>query len=603
MTIWITTPTYIRVNGNTYSFLARNLLALQRNTDQDWRWVIIADGISSRDFEFLQRMFAAEPRVTLENLAKPGERDSTSDSDLLWCHGGATASTRANDLAIDLGAKWVFHLDDDDVPSKDYVERLHTTVAACDERDVFIAVTGYGRDLGILPLNSTESIVEQGVGACQMYHCWGTRVIARYDTESTSASDALMLELIKSIIVGSEGKYRGRVLEGDRYRPIVYHSKERMANDDLGPTAEFAMLFDPPIGKSRSLKLNWVPTKLFEVRTFMDYLVPSIEACHLTNQGPLQNVLGSQFLSMAHLISIDDDKMNYAAIPCANGTAALHALVSLWNSIKGCKLRWVTQAFTFAPAHQGPLSESLIVDNCAIHGGPDLTLIDLDAYDGILVTNCMGRVTDVEYYEEFARTHNKVLLFDNAATPLGTVGGRSIHSFGDGSIVSLHETKLLGRGEGGLMIVRENLRDQALSIINFGFDLKIDPKHRVPTVYGSNYRMSDISAAAILAWWRHVEATGMIDRIKALHVKFESNGEAPDFADAGSTLFACMIRRKTPELTDFCERMRVEAKQYYRPLKSEATPVATRWYEDYLCMPLYPSSTVDYVYNVLPTCV
>jgi dTDP-4-amino-4,6-dideoxygalactose transaminase len=83
--------------------------------------------------------------------------------------------------------------------------------------------------------------------------------------------------------------------------------------------------------------------------------------------------------------------------------------------------------------------------------GPSLSAINSisDQIDGIVVTNVFGYQSKVLEYEKWCKMNGKLLLQDNAATPIGFVSdGRCIHDVGDGSFLSLHETKPLGRGEG-----------------------------------------------------------------------------------------------------------------------------------------------------------
>ena len=42
----------------------------------------------------------------------------------------------------------------------------------------------------------------------------------------------------------------------------------------------------------------------------------------------------------------------------------------------------------------------------------------INEYDGIVVTNCFGTCTNINLYENFCKKNNKLLIFDNAASPL-----------------------------------------------------------------------------------------------------------------------------------------------------------------------------------------
>jgi hypothetical protein len=100
-------------------------------------------------------------------------------------------------------------------------------------------------------------------------------------------------------------------------------------------------------GASRKARIRWCPTKAFSPDKFMSYLQTSLESRKLTNGGPLQAVLAARVQTLTGCQN--------SVIPAASGTAALHALCAGWSLKLGRDLRWVTQAFTFPPATQGPL--------------------------------------------------------------------------------------------------------------------------------------------------------------------------------------------------------------------------------------------------------
>eukprot|EP00953_Heterococcus_sp_UTEX-ZZ885_P000825 967-Heterococcus_DN1.PRE.1 len=133
-----------------------------------------------------------------------------------------------------------------------------------------------------------------------------------------------------------------------------------------------------------------------------------------------------------------------------------------------------------------------------VSGGPCRVALNrvCDDIDGIIVTNIFGVACDVLWYEQWCQQHNKLLLFDNAATAIGyAADGRCIHDIGNGSIISLHETKPIGRGEGGAVIVDSEVQQHVMCAMNFGFSAATGVRlgHRGC----SNWRMSDIAAAAI----------------------------------------------------------------------------------------------------------
>jgi len=213
-------------------------------------------------------------------------------------------------------------------------------------------------------------------------------------------------------------------------------------------------------------EMRWCPKKHFDIERFHELLKPSLERGQLTNDGPLQAVARSLVKKIT--------SSTRSILMCSNGTAALHTLVSMWNIARGKQLVWATQAFTFPSAIQGPLQHSLVIDQDEEHWGPSFSELEdiKDQIDGIIVTNIQGLLCSALKYEEWGRENGKLVLFDNAATPVGFVeDGRCIQDLGDGAFVSLHETKPIGRGEGGALFVDNHMYDAALSAMNFGFDV------------------------------------------------------------------------------------------------------------------------------------
>ncbi|CAF1470181.1 unnamed protein product [Adineta steineri] len=130
---------------------------------------------------------------------------------------------------------------------------------------------------------------------------------------------------------------------------------------------------------------------------------------HFANFGPCVQLLE---IALKNILEIDSSK---AVILTSNGSAALHAIVGGLEIFRESKLKFATQAFTFATSVQCSLIGSIIVDiDESI--GLDFNLIDTDLVDGIIVTNVFGHVVDINKYTQWADKHDKYLIFDNAAT-------------------------------------------------------------------------------------------------------------------------------------------------------------------------------------------
>eukprot|EP01041_Mallomonas_annulata_P007952 gene7952-16281_t len=321
--------------------------------------------------------------------------------------------------------------------------------------------------------------------------------------------------------------------------------------------------------------IRWCRKKPFSLERFSQYLDPSIRSGHLTNNGPLQSVLAEKVKKYCN--SVKD------VVLAASGTAALHALLAAYSLKFEKSLRWATQSFTFPVAFQGPASDSVVLDMDLIHFGPRFEQLDLlkDTFDGVIITNLFGLQCNIQKYQKWCKLHNKLLVFDNAATPIGFISetNECIHDIGDGAIISLHETKPMGRGEGGAIFVCNNMKSHVIRAMNFGFDIiaNIRVGHRLC----SNWRMSDFAAAAICDHIDNMISEQYIDKhnqlikcisnkIQYTELKFNINFSFPTLAPCLFIELPSYTMNKVDDICTYLKELQpqVEAKRYYIPLVS-----------------------------------
>ena len=376
-----------------------------------------------------------------------------------------------------------------------------------------------------------------------------------------------------------------------------------------------------------SLSVRWCYRKPFSSQRFLQYLQPSLEEGHITNDGPLQNVLQSKVQSLV--------RSKNSVLFTSSGTAALHALCTGLaikysqqqqsadddddddgsdnnNGQHHKKLRWVTQAFTFPSSMQGPLADARIADIDPEWYGPSRTYLEshLDDFDGIIVTNPFGLQANLLGYERWCLDNHKLLVLDNAASPIGFVEEEDdgdddsssqyrrstcIHDIGDGAIVSFHETKPFGRGEGGAVFAGRDVLGFVHRAMNFGYD--IPKQERIPDRACSNWRMSDIAAAAICDHVDFVISNRWEERLQELTkfaiMELESRNMELAIPIKFPTVLSCLFVRlppgSTPQSTlKFLHSRNVEAKHYYEPLcgRKEA-PNAWDLFDSTICLPLH----------------
>ena len=354
--------------------------------------------------------------------------------------------------------------------------------------------------------------------------------------------------------------------------------------------------------------IRWCPIKPMNFKLFQTYLEPSVLSNRVTNDGPLLKVLSTKLKTFT--------SSTKSILLAANGTAALHALVAAYTLKLGRPLRWATQGFTFPPSIQGPLCEAIILDMDEVAWGPCFIALERMKHeiDGVIVTNVFGYQTKILKYENWCKDNKKVLLFDNAATPVGFVtDGRAVVDIGDGSIISLHETKPIGRGEGGAVFVSAEMAVYVHRAMNFGFD--IPNNVRVGSRQSSNWRMCDIAAAAICchldritsaAWQAKYNSLlqGSLEVIRSRKLNFGAFFAPP-------TLISCLFLEVPKEghgkVDVLCHALynhtpSYEAKHYYLPLDSRLKlPKSWELYDRHICLPFHVDTSIEEVTNMIDT--
>jgi dTDP-4-amino-4,6-dideoxygalactose transaminase len=323
--------------------------------------------------------------------------------------------------------------------------------------------------------------------------------------------------------------------------------------------------------------VNWLNRKTPDFNRVQKLLDESATKNHYTNRGPLSRRL-EDFLR--EKLEIDDSKCVRAT---ANGTAALHALVEGIRIYHEKSFRAATHSWTFPSAVIGPLKGTQIVD-LTPEFDINLDQIDLDEVGIVIITNPFGYLMDIQAHEKWAKENDKIIIYDNAASPFSSSLHVSPHgtnslNFGDASFISLHQTKSLGFGEGGLLIADKKYEEAIDRAMNFGFG-----QERIWNPYSSNYRMSDVSAAFI---YDFIERN--MQRILEHSLKLEEvfdkvcehNGwnkmpnNTTDFCLHNSLVFFTKEKVKNLDLFEW--------KKYYKPL--DPTPVALDFFNDVICLP------------------
>lgn len=332
------------------------------------------------------------------------------------------------------------------------------------------------------------------------------------------------------------------------------------------------------------IKTPWINSKEWNLQQISSELQQSFNLNQLTNYGPVVRKFENYF---THELELSPDK---SVIVVVNAAIGLSMLASGINMYHDKNLRYATQSYTFPCVVQGPLQDSQIVD---IDKDLSLDLQQVDPnVDGIIVTNLFGTICDIDKYVNWCKDNNKLLIFDNATVPFTKYKDSNAVNYGVGCIISLHHTKPIGFGEGGLIIVDKKYEESIRKCLNFGFEV-IDGKVHW-NKHGSNGKMSEISAAVILTFLQSNKDKIYEHQIN-MYQLFEKKIQNikgirlfPNYS-SGTPFVSCLPILFEKEITNDhlhqLELSNITARKYYTPL--DDSPRSNQTFKNILCLPCH----------------
>ena len=226
----------------------------------------------------------------------------------------------------------------------------------------------------------------------------------------------------------------------------------------------------------------------------------------------------------------------------------------------------------------------------------------------IMPVHCYGIPCHVEAIETIAQRHSLQVVHDAAHAFGVKLEGRSVLSWGDLSVVSLHATKVFNTFEGGLIACRDLETKQRIdSLKNFGFASETSV-----VATGLNAKMSEFNAALGLVQLKYVDR--LIARRREIDTLYRQllSGcrgirclEIPADVQANHTYFPIIVEEEYPLSRDgLYQRLALQGihgRRYFYPLisdfsmyrdlpsaQAENLPVAHRISSRILCLPIYP---------------
>lgn len=321
---------------------------------------------------------------------------------------------------------------------------------------------------------------------------------------------------------------------------------------------------------------SFVLKKQIDYNLLSKYLETAQTTNQFSNYGSAVQMLEQRARSM---LKIDDSK---AVIATSSGASAYQAILLGIFNYSDYSLFVFSQDFTFPCNFQG-VSSAIPID---IDDDQQITLDNtiLNIQNAIVViTNCFGHVQNLTNITNHTSSYNQLLILDNAACPYSFYQGKNTCNFGVASYVSLHHTKPIGFGEGGLAIVDKKYESEVRAACNFGMQNGIASK------YGNNYKMSEISAASILQWWDQFNIDELADNYrtnywKKVHKYIDTNNALfSNYSDEDSFFPNCLplIHDSYTPLSAYDNE---DAKKYYKPFFN--LPNSKKLYENIVCLPI-----------------
>jgi dTDP-4-amino-4,6-dideoxygalactose transaminase len=302
-----------------------------------------------------------------------------------------------------------------------------------------------------------------------------------------------------------------------------------------------------------------------------------------------------------------------------SGTSALHALMLAYNFKSGDEV--IVPSLTFIATANAPL----FVQAKPIFADIELESLALDPdhvqekitskTKAIIPIHYGGNVAQIIALKEIAEDNNLVLIEDAAESLGAKVDGRMIGSFGDSSLLSFCQNKIISTGEGGAIVTNsKEIHDKLVLLRSHG---RLDDQDYFSSAIsgdyitlGFNFRLSNIQAALGLSQLEKIEDI-ISKRLEVAHkyiTELKSIDEIilPNIPSNGKHVFQMFsIRVKhgfRDELIDFLKSRGISSKVYFSPvhlthfyqnvLKYKVNlPITEMVSKDVLSIPMYPTMT------------
>ncbi|HOX40108.1 MAG TPA: DegT/DnrJ/EryC1/StrS family aminotransferase [Candidatus Brocadiia bacterium] len=203
------------------------------------------------------------------------------------------------------------------------------------------------------------------------------------------------------------------------------------------------------------------------------------------------------------------------AIGMSSGTAALHSAFVAAGAGPGAEV--ICPAIGFFATAAAVVTSGAIpifcdVDESLAMDPKKIEPLITKRTVALAPTHVMGSVCDMRSIMKVARKHKLKVVEDCAQSCGGRFGGKYVGTFGDLGCFSISAYKIVGGGEGGLILTNnQRLWDRANGIAECGGLWRPDrfapPRYDGELFCGTNYRMSEMEAAVDVVQLSKMEQT------------------------------------------------------------------------------------------------
>lgn len=316
-----------------------------------------------------------------------------------------------------------------------------------------------------------------------------------------------------------------------------------------------------------------------KISEILPYLALIDESKHYTNFGPLVCQLEKNFSEFL-------DVQSECLTTVSSATAGLELALKSLDLPIGAKV--LVPGFTFVASITSIINAGFLPVVCDVDEKnwlltPEIAknIIRKQKIDAVLAVCTFGMPQPIDEWDEFERQAKIPVIIDAAAA----FGSQKIGAGNSIVVFSLHATKSLPAGEGGLVVSRKHgVAKKVRELSNFGINLVANSQYRFGELssFGINAKMSEYHAAVCLASLKKWKAKAEIRRrIRSEYKKYLiSYGVDKDIAwqedgPAGSVMAPTLLCVK---FLNVDQRRDVEKKlsshsiayrRWYQPILSE----------------------------------